>query len=146
MAMNYGNPDQPNEFLVSHLMRLYGINRGRAQLVCAHFGFAPHRARVKHVGPNAFLVFRRFFERRFLMDKVLKKLLTVRLRTFLKEGSHRARRMLWNLPSRGQRTRTNARTARAWTLRMIPKAFYTPQQKTLPLGRGPIANKKKIKK
>jgi small subunit ribosomal protein S13 len=143
--MQIGQVKNQNQTLLANLMQIHGINRGRAVEVCARFGFAL-TTKLNVVPDHLFPLFRRFLERRYVLDKVLHKLLILRLRTFLKEGSYRAQRMLWNLPSHGQRSKTNAKTARRHTLARIPKNLYGPEQRKLAQSKGPLANKKKLKK
>jgi len=143
--MQIGQIKNQNQTLLANLMQVHGVNRGRAVEVCARFGFAL-TAKVNAVPVHLFPLFRRYLERRYVLDKVLHKLLVLRLRTFLKEGSHRAMRMLWNLPSHGQRSKTNAKTAKRLTMERIPKNLYGPEQRKLAQSKGPLANKKKLKK
>jgi len=141
---HFGIITNENQFLVSHLTTLYGLNRGRALALCARLGYAPKVTRLKHLAPNFFLNIRRDLDRRYRLDKLLKKTLALRLRNHLKGGSYKATRKLWNLPANGQNTRTNAKTARRISLATIPRQFYSPAQR-LPI-KGTMANKKKVVK
>lgn len=139
----FGASDDPRQNIVSHIALLFGVGIRRATGACARQGLSPRRTRLGDVKPITLLNIRRDLERRFVLERLLKKSLQLQLRTRIKQGGYHYTRFLWNLPIRGQRTKSNARTARRHSLAAIPRKLYSRAQQPAAESRRQKARKRK---
>jgi small subunit ribosomal protein S13 len=105
------------------LTYIYGIGRTRSMAILAHAGVDPDK-KVKDLGEDEVTRIRQVIEEEGGIEGDLRKDLSLNVRRLIEIGSYRGLRHRRNLPVRGQRTHTNARTRKG------PR-------------RGTIANKKK---
>lgn len=93
------------------LTTLYGVGRSTAQKILSAGQVDPSK-RVKDLTPKEGEVIRQIIERHYQIEGELRSQITRNIRRLKEIGSYRGLRHLRNLPVRGQRTRTNARTKR----------------------------------
>jgi small subunit ribosomal protein S13 len=105
------------------LTYIYGIGRTRSLAILARAGIDPDK-KVKDLGEDEVTRIRQVIEEDGGIEGDLRKELSLNVRRLIEIGSYRGLRHRRNLPVRGQRTHTNARTRKG------PR-------------RGTIANKKK---
>lgn len=105
------------------LTYIYGIGRTRSMAILARAGVDPNK-KVKDLGEDEATRIRQVIEEDGGIEGDLRKELSLNVRRLIEIGSYRGLRHRRNLPVRGQRTHTNARTRKG------PR-------------RGTIANKKK---
>ena len=105
------------------LTYIYGIGRTRSMAILARAGVDPNK-KVKDLGEDEATKIRQVIEEDGGIEGDLRKELSLNVRRLIEIGSYRGLRHRRNLPVRGQRTHTNARTRKG------PR-------------RGTIANKKK---
>jgi small subunit ribosomal protein S13 len=105
------------------LTYIYGIGRTRSLAILARAGVNPDK-KVSDLGDDEVTRIRQVIEEEGGIEGDLRKELSLNVRRLIEIGSYRGLRHRRNLPVRGQRTHTNARTRKG------PR-------------RGTIANKKK---
>jgi small subunit ribosomal protein S13 len=105
------------------LTRIYGIGRARANSILARAGVSPDK-KVRDLSEDEVNRIRTIIEEEGAVEGDLRKEVAMNIRRLMEIGSYRGLRHRRNLPVRGQRTHTNARTRKG------PR-------------RGTIANKKK---
>ncbi|MBI1299128.1 30S ribosomal protein S13 [bacterium] len=104
--------DIPREKRVEiSLTYIYGIGRTTSQTICEATGIDPTR-RVKDLDVNEIALLRDFIERNYRVEGDLRREVSMNIKRLIEIGSYRGLRHRRNLPARGQRTRTNARTRR----------------------------------
>jgi small subunit ribosomal protein S13 len=105
------------------LTYIYGIGRARANSILARAGVSPDK-KIHELHEDEVNRIRHILEEEGAVEGDLRKEVTMNVRRLIEIGSYRGLRHRRNLPVRGQRTHTNARTRKG------PR-------------RGTIANKKK---
>jgi len=105
------------------LTYIYGIGRARANSLLARAGVSPDK-KVRDLNEDEVNKIRHMLEEEGQVEGDLRKEVTMNIRRLIEIGSYRGLRHRRNLPVRGQRSHTNARTRKG------PR-------------RGTIANKKK---
>ncbi len=105
------------------LTYIYGIGRARANSLLGRAGVSPDK-KVRDLTEDEVNRVRHLLEEEGAVEGDLRKEVTMSIRRLIEIGSYRGLRHRRNLPVRGQRTHTNARTRKG------PR-------------RGTIANKKK---
>lgn len=91
------------------LTYLYGIGLPRAQQVLAATKVNPDR-RVKDLTDAEVALLRDYISQNFKVEGDLRREVQLNIKRLIEIGSYRGLRHRRNLPARGQRTRTNART------------------------------------
>jgi len=105
------------------LTYIYGIGRTRAQSLCHRAGINPDK-RIADLSEEEVNRVRQILEDEGAVEGDLRKEVSMNVKRLMEMGSYRGLRHRRGLPTRGQRTHTNARTRKG------PR-------------RGTIANKKK---
>ncbi len=93
------------------LTYIYGIGRTTSKKILEAVGMDPSR-RVKDLDVNEIASLREYIERNFRVEGDLRREVSMNIKRLIEIGSYRGLRHRRNLPSRGQRTRTNGRTRR----------------------------------
>ena len=91
------------------LTYIYGIGRTRAQQLLETTGVSPD-LRVHQLGDEELVKLRDAIEANFKIEGDLRREVQADIRRKIEIGSYQGRRHRQNLPVRGQRTKTNART------------------------------------
>jgi small subunit ribosomal protein S13 len=97
--------------LTTFLSSIMGIGYKRALLICAHFGIKPN-IKVEKISDEKLFRIQQFLEKKFLIEKKLKKFEAIQVRKLVQTGSFRSAKFKLLLPTRGQSGRTNGLTAR----------------------------------
>lgn len=104
--------DLPREKRVEiGLTRIFGIGRTRSKNVLLGTGVNPD-TKVKDLTEAEVVRIREFIDREYSVEGDLRREVTTNIKRLVEIGSYRGQRHRRNLPVRGQRTRTNARTKR----------------------------------
>jgi small subunit ribosomal protein S13 len=104
--------DLPREKRVEiGLTRIFGIGRTRSKNVLLGTGVNPN-TKVKDLTEAEVVRIREFIDREYSVEGDLRREVTTNIKRLVEIGSYRGQRHRRNLPVRGQRTRTNARTKR----------------------------------
>ena len=104
--------DIPNEKPVFiSLTYIHGIGRTRSREVVSAVGLAPE-TRVKQLTEEEVSRLREYIDRHFAVEGDLRREVNLNIKRLMEIGCYRGLRHRRNLPVRGQRTRTNARTRR----------------------------------
>lgn len=93
------------------LTYIYGIGRTISQEILSATGIDPSR-RVRDLDVNELAAMRDYIERNVRVEGDLRREVSMNIKRLIEIGSYRGLRHRRNLPVRGQRTRTNARTRR----------------------------------
>ena len=93
----------------SGLTYIYGIGRTRSLAILARAGVNPDK-KVQDLGEDEITRIRQVIEEDGGIEGDLRKDLSLNVRRLIEIGSYRGLRHRRNLPVRGQRTHTNART------------------------------------
>jgi small subunit ribosomal protein S13 len=93
------------------LTYIYGIGRTISQEILSATGIDPSR-RVRDLDVNELAALRDYIERNVRVEGDLRREVSMNIKRLIEIGSYRGLRHRRNLPVRGQRTRTNARTRR----------------------------------
>lgn len=93
------------------LTYIYGIGRSRSKQIVRGTGLNPD-TRIKDLTESEIVRIREFIDRAFEVEGDLRREVTMNIRRLTEIGCYRGQRHRRNLPVRGQRTRTNARTKR----------------------------------
>jgi small subunit ribosomal protein S13 len=91
------------------LTYLYGIGPTRARKILAHTKINPD-TRVKDLSEAEVSAIREFITKNFKVEGDLRRDVQMNIKRLIEIGCYRGLRHRRNLPVRGQRTRTNART------------------------------------
>ncbi len=91
------------------LTYIYGIGRGRSLSILMRAGVSPDR-KVKDLTEEEVTKIRQIIEEEGGVEGDLRKEIALNVRRLIEIGSYRGFRHRRNLPVRGQRTHTNART------------------------------------
>jgi small subunit ribosomal protein S13 len=91
------------------LTYLFGVGRPRANEVLAATGVNPD-TRVKDLTDSDVNLLRDYISQRFKVEGDLRREVQLNIKRLIEIGCYRGLRHRRNLPVRGQRTRTNART------------------------------------
>lgn len=90
------------------LTAIYGIGRPRAQEICAECGIDPSQ-KIKDLTEEQIESLRTEVGK-FTVEGDLRRKVSMNIKLLMDLGTYRGRRHRRNLPVRGQRTKTNART------------------------------------
>jgi small subunit ribosomal protein S13 len=102
--------DIPNEKrIVVALTYIYGIGDKSAGVICHKAGVDPN-TRVKNIVEDQGIKLRGIIENEYKVEGELRTELSFHIKRLIDINCYRGRRHRLNLPVRGQRTRTNART------------------------------------
>ncbi len=93
------------------LTYIYGIGRTRSNQVLAATGVNAD-TRIKDLTESEISRIREFIDREYKVEGDLRREVAMNIKRLTEIGSYRGQRHRRNLPVRGQRTRTNARTKR----------------------------------
>ena len=91
------------------LSYIYGIGRPVAQYILTRTSINP-ATRVKDLTEAEAAVLREIVEKEYKVEGDLRREVQLNVKRLIEIGSYRGLRHKRNLPTRGQRTRTNART------------------------------------
>lgn len=91
------------------LMYIYGVGRARANEILAEAGISPDK-RAKDLTDQEVSVITRILQARYQVEGDLRRAQAANIKRLMTIGTFRGLRHKKNLPVRGQRTRTNART------------------------------------
>jgi len=97
--------------VVIALTYIYGIGRSVSQEILEATGIDENK-RVNDLDTNELVALRDYIERHCRVEGDLRREVNMNIKRLMEIGSYRGLRHRRNLPSRGQRTRTNARTRR----------------------------------
>ncbi len=109
MARIAGVDLPPNKRLFVGLTAIYGIGQPRAHHICARASVDVMK-KVKDLTDDEITRIRRVIEEEGGVEGDLRKEIAQNIRTLIEMGAYRGLRHRRNLPVRGQRTHTNART------------------------------------
>lgn len=93
------------------LQYLYGIGLARSKAILARTSIAPE-TRMKDLTEEEVNRLREVIDKEYKVEGELRKDVNLNIKRLIEIGSYRGLRHQRNLPARGQRTRTNARTKR----------------------------------
>jgi len=91
------------------LTYIYGIGLPRAQQILKHTGVNPD-TRIKDLTDADVTLLREYISQNYKVEGDLRREVQLNIKRLIEIGSYRGLRHRRNLPVRGQRTRTNART------------------------------------
>ena len=91
------------------LTYIFGIGRSRANQILAATGVNPD-TRIKDLTDADVALLRDFIGQTFKVEGELRRQVQLNIKRLIEIGCYRGLRHRRNLPARGQRTRTNART------------------------------------
>ena len=102
------------------LTYIYGIGRTTSKRILASTGISPD-VRVKNLSDEDAGKLRALIEREYKVEGALRGEIAMNIKRLMEIGSYRGLRHRRNLPVRGQRTHTNARTRKGPRRAMIRK-------------------------
>jgi len=91
------------------LTYIYGVGRARSNSILHRAGIDPNK-KVRELTDEEITRIRKILEEEGTTEGELRKEITMNIRRLIEVGSYRGGRHRRNLPVRGQRTHTNART------------------------------------
>ncbi|HAJ38014.1 MAG TPA: 30S ribosomal protein S13 [Chloroflexi bacterium] len=97
--------------VVISLTYIYGIGKTTSQKILAATGIDENK-RVKDLDEAEVTRLRDYIDRNYLVEGDLRREVNMNIKRLIEIGCYRGMRHRRNLPARGQRTRTNARTRR----------------------------------
>ncbi|MGO9272892.1 MAG: 30S ribosomal protein S13 [Terriglobia bacterium] len=109
MARIAGIDLPPKKRAAIGLTAIYGIGRARATSILMQAGISPEK-KIKDLTEEEVTKIRQTIEEEGGIEGDLRKELSLNIRRLIEIGSYRGTRHRRNLPVRGQRTHTNART------------------------------------
>ncbi len=98
--------DKRMEIALTHI---FGIGRSLARKILQQTGVSPDK-RVKDLTESEVNLLRETIERNYKVEGDLRREIAMNIKRLIDIGCYRGLRHKMNLPVRGQRTRTNART------------------------------------
>ena len=93
------------------LIYIYGIGNARSRQILRQTGINPD-TRVRDLTESEVARIRDVIDKEYKVEGDLRREITMNVKRLTEIGSYRGQRHRRNLPVRGQRTRTNARTKR----------------------------------
>ncbi len=126
--------DLPNDKrIVIGLTYLYGIGHSTARKITQMTGVSPD-TRVKNLTEEETARLRQVIENQFKVEGARRSEMAMSIKRLMDIGAYRGLRHRKNLPARGQRTRTNARTRKgpkktAGAMRKVVAAVKRPPPK-----------------
>jgi len=96
---------------VISLTYIYGIGKTTSEKILQGANVDPDK-RVKDLDEAELARLRDFIDRNYVVEGDLRREVNMNIKRLIEIGSYRGMRHRRNLPARGQRTRTNARTRR----------------------------------
>ena len=97
--------------VVISLMYIYGIGRHTSEEILKATEINPS-TRVRELDENQVTNLREYIDRNLIVEGDLRREVNMNIKRLMEIGCYRGLRHRRNLPVRGQRTRTNARTRR----------------------------------
>jgi small subunit ribosomal protein S13 len=97
--------------VVISLTYIYGLGRSKSEEILAATQIDPS-IRVKDLDESQVNRLREYIDRNYMVEGDLRREVSMNIKRLIEIGSYRGVRHRRNLPVRGQRTRTNARTRR----------------------------------
>ncbi|MFN7038312.1 MAG: 30S ribosomal protein S13 [Alphaproteobacteria bacterium] len=98
-----------NKRVVKALTYIYGIGDTKAEEICAKAAIEDHR-RVNQLVDSEIAKLREIIDKDYIVEGDLRREISMNIKSIKDLGSYRGLRHRRNLPVRGQRTHTNART------------------------------------
>jgi small subunit ribosomal protein S13 len=98
-----------NKRVVVALQYIHGIGANKAQEIAEKVGLPPER-RVNQLTDQEVLQIRETIDRDYMVEGDLRREVAMNIKRLMDLGAYRGLRHRRNLPVRGQRTHTNART------------------------------------
>ncbi len=123
------------------LTYIYGIGRKRSGDILTEAGVSPD-VRVKDLSEDDVRKISRVLEEQGRIEGDLRKEISLNIKRLVVIGSYRGSRIRGNLPMRGQRTRTNARTRKGLPVR--GQRSKTNARTRKGPRKGAVAGKKKV--
>ena len=96
---------------VISLTYIFGIGKSTSEKILESTNVDPNK-RVKDLDEAEVARLRDFIDRNYVVEGDLRREVNMNIKRLMEIGSYRGLRHRRNLPARGQRTRTNARTRR----------------------------------
>nr|YP_010470400.1 ribosomal protein S13 [Symbiochloris sp. SG-2018]UVF37888.1 ribosomal protein S13 [Symbiochloris sp. SG-2018] len=112
-----------NQSIKKGLQKLYGIGPKSSQRIAELLGVSS-KTRIDQLSQNQIEEIKSLISKNFKINNVLKRVKSENIRRLIEISSYRGFRHVKALPTRGQRTRDNARTAK----KLLNRA---PQKKKL---------------
>lgn len=100
-----------NKRIEISLTYIYGIGLSRSKQILDEVNINKN-TKVKSLNDEQIIALRKVLSDNYQLEGDLRRSETLNIKRLMETGSYRGRRHRLNLPSRGQRTRTNARTGR----------------------------------
>jgi small subunit ribosomal protein S13 len=120
MARISGVDIPKNERVEIGLTRIFGIGRSLSTKILKETGIDPNK-RVKDLADEEIVKIRNEIEKKYKVEGELRKEISMNIKRLIDIGCYRGLRHTSNLPVRGQRTRTNARTRKGPGKSLIKK-------------------------
>ena len=127
-----------NQSIKKGLQKLYGIGPKSSQRIAELLGVSS-KTKIDQLSQNQIQEIKSLISKNFKINNVLKRVKSENIRRLIEISSYRGFRHVKALPTRGQRTRDNARTAK----KLLNRA---PQKNKLLLNRAPQKKKTPQKK
>jgi len=93
------------------LTRIFGVGRTRSNKILSETGIDPNK-RVKDLADDEVVSIRKYIDDNVKVEGDLRREIAMNIKRLSEIGCYRGLRHRANLPVRGQRTKTNARTRR----------------------------------
>ncbi|MFC1917475.1 30S ribosomal protein S13 [Chloroflexota bacterium] len=100
-----------NKQALVSLQYIYGIGPAVSRMILDEAGIA-HDIKLNNLSEEEINKLREIVDKQHRVEGELRKVVTLNIKRLIEIGSYRGIRHRYNLPARGQRTRTNARTKR----------------------------------
>ena len=100
----------------------YGVSPKRARLFCKKLG-VPYRVRYRHVPKSFQFYFDRYFSKSFAPNPILERLYAQSISAKIRNGSYQGFCINNGLPSRGQRSKNNGKTASKTLLKILNSKY-----------------------
>jgi len=111
MARVFGVNLPDNKQIVYALTLIYGVGFSRARKILDHVGIEKEK-KVNQLTEEELKKIVAFIDKEYRIEGELKEEISANVKTLKDIGSYRGARHIHNLPVKGQRTRSNARTKR----------------------------------
>lgn len=100
-----------SDLLINFLFKFYGLNWFQINYIIKLFGFSQN-IRIKNIPIRYFLFLTNILQNIFQLEKILFKNYKAKLQFKKNLGTYKGIRLKYGLPTRGQRTKSNAKTAK----------------------------------
>lgn len=123
MLFIFGKNISIKKNIVYSLSEIFGLNKNKSKIICKNIGLNSS-TRIELLTENKIRKLIKYIDKNFIIEQDLKKKILNNKKRLLAIKNYRGLRNILGLPSKGQRTKTNAKTKKKLKKINYDKNFY----------------------